>query len=397
MIFGQIDDLYLKKTVSFRDAIIIFTSNVGREIYDRSPDVTNFSRTPFPTILHALKTETDPEDNMPYFPEAFVSRLAAGKIILLNKLRPETLHNIAVREILKQKAHFSALYGVGCDLDTDRAAAFIMYSQGGEADIRCILKAAHEFFERHYMRIVQLIREEDSHTFFRRLVFDISFDGAAEEARKLLLHTERRRILVMGKELYAAFGTCDKDRFEIVHAEDPDVRPIAKTYPAAVIAGGEKGARELFLAAAEQETLPVCVVLRRGASEKFYYVDQLTHETENGAPMSERCLSESLERFYGGRARAHSEKAAEKTAYHEAGHAVCACLPGREPSYVTITSRDGYAGYFSSYEEDVTEYTRSELHDRICIAMAGRAVKELLKENSLDGKHILALVNGGIS
>ena len=96
---GEVQDLFLKKSVSFRDVIVIVTTNVGKAIYDKDFVTYNLSKTPQSVIIKELRSEIDPQFNVPYFTDALVSRFTQGKIVFFNKLRPETLHLIAKEEM----------------------------------------------------------------------------------------------------------------------------------------------------------------------------------------------------------------------------------------------------------------------------------------------------------
>jgi hypothetical protein len=78
---GTLEDKYHERNVGFRDTMSIFTTNVGRKLYDR-PNSSGihaanaaFHRR---TILDALENETDPRTRQPFFPAAICSRMAAG-------------------------------------------------------------------------------------------------------------------------------------------------------------------------------------------------------------------------------------------------------------------------------------------------------------------------------
>ena len=87
------------------------------------------------------------------------------------------------------------------------------------------------------------------------------------------------------------------------------------------------------------------------------------------------------------------------TAYHEAGHAVLACLckycdPVHE---VTIIPRGNAAGYtMTRPDSDDSHVTLNELNDRICMALGGRVAEELVLHDIATGasgdiQHVSAL------
>jgi cell division protease FtsH len=83
-----------------------------------------------------------------------------------------------------------------------------------------------------------------------------------------------------------------------------------------------------------------------------------------------------------------SDDEKQKTAYHEAGHAICNlyCTEADPLHKVTIIPRGRALGVtFSLPGEDKHSYTRDFIIDRICIMMGGRAAEELVFRLSTTG------------
>ncbi len=95
-------------------------------------------------------------------------------------------------------------------------------------------------------------------------------------------------------------------------------------------------------------------------------------------------MEEAIERVIAGpqrRSRILSAKEREIAAYHEAGHALLAkVLPDADPPHkITILPRGMALGYvISAPPEDKYNYTRTELLDRITVALGGRVAEELV-------------------
>ena len=102
-------------------------------------------------------------------------------------------------------------------------------------------------------------------------------------------------------------------------------------------------------------------------------------DAESGAfCLTDQILNEAFECFDAGLSKRLTEQEVEKTAYHEAGHAVISALLGRMPAYVTIVSRDNSAGYVMLGESEHAAFrSRRECEDDICIALAGRVSEHL--------------------
>ncbi len=103
-----------------------------------------------------------------------------------------------------------------------------------------------------------------------------------------------------------------------------------------------------------------------------------TVDLDGDGKLTDGILDEAFESFNSGKAKAASPDKLKKTAYHEAGHAVAAAVLGFTPEYATVSARADYGGYVYLGDEDRTEYTKSELLNRICISLAGRAGEVML-------------------
>ncbi|MCH8809222.1 MAG: AAA family ATPase [Proteobacteria bacterium] len=95
---GRLQDKYTEEDIAFRDTIVIFTTNVGKMLYDNENNAgvhqanAAFHRN---TILDALRSERDPRTGEPHFPAAICSRMATGYPILFNHLRVPELARVA--------------------------------------------------------------------------------------------------------------------------------------------------------------------------------------------------------------------------------------------------------------------------------------------------------------
>lgn len=74
---GRLQDKHTEEEVEFRDTIVIFTTNVGRQLYDNENAAgvyqanAAFHRA---SVLDALRSERDPRTQSPFFPAAIWSR-----------------------------------------------------------------------------------------------------------------------------------------------------------------------------------------------------------------------------------------------------------------------------------------------------------------------------------
>jgi len=85
---ARLTDKYTTDTVSFKDAILIFTTNAGKEVYEKSYS-TSLSELPDSVILDGLREDES-------FPNELVSRFAAANLVLFNNVDVATLSKLAM-------------------------------------------------------------------------------------------------------------------------------------------------------------------------------------------------------------------------------------------------------------------------------------------------------------
>ena len=106
--------------------------------------------------------------------------------------------------------------------------------------------------------------------------------------------------------------------------------------------------------------------------------------SESGA-VGDEAFEEAFETFQSGEKKEWSRETLERTARHEAGHALLCCLSGEIPSYLTIVARADHGGYMQHGDrEDKPLYTKEELLGRIRTSLGGRAA-ELVYYGTEDG------------
>ena len=91
--------------------------------------------------------------------------------------------------------------------------------------------------------------------------------------------------------------------------------------------------------------------------------------------VTDEIMEDAFETFRGGDRKQWDKKTLERTARHEAGHAMVSFLSGVAPAYVTVVSRGNFGGYMLRNDEGKYRYTAKEMEDMIRISMAGRAAE----------------------
>ncbi len=150
---ARLMDHQLKKEVSFKNNIIIMTTNAGKALYEDAT-VSDLSGTPKNVILEALRTDTNPQTGDPYFPQCITTRMASGHVILFNHLEPFALMEIIRDELNLQIGLFEKTSGIKVEYDPKLLAALVLYNGGGVADARTLRGVARNIIVSELQEIV---------------------------------------------------------------------------------------------------------------------------------------------------------------------------------------------------------------------------------------------------
>jgi len=141
------------REVSFRDNIIIMTTNAGKALYDDTT-VCDLSATPRSVILDALRKDINTQTQQPFFPECITTRMANGRVILFNHLEPYALLQIVRDEIALQMELFEKSSGIKVNYDPVALSALVLYNGGGVSDARTLRGLARSIVVRELQEIV---------------------------------------------------------------------------------------------------------------------------------------------------------------------------------------------------------------------------------------------------
>ena len=146
-------DHKIKREVSFKDNIIIMTTNAGQSLYEDAT-VCDLSGVPRSVILDALRKDVNEQTRQPYFPECITTRMANGRVILFNHLEPYALLQIIQDEIALQMSLFEKSSGIKVHYDPVSLAALVLYNGGGTADARTLRGLAKNIVVRELQEVV---------------------------------------------------------------------------------------------------------------------------------------------------------------------------------------------------------------------------------------------------
>ena len=203
---GRLEDKFTEKTALFRDAIIIFTTNAGKALYEDSNATGVYSANRSfhkKTILDALENELDPRTGNPIFPQAICSRMATGYPLMFNRLGVNELEKVARAELdrvadLLQKQYLKKVeYG-------PVVALCMVLREGAMADARTVRAQSESWIKTEMFNLAKLFRPERLQEVMEKtekIVFDLdSTDDLPEDVKQIMEAGEPPRILLVSDD-----------------------------------------------------------------------------------------------------------------------------------------------------------------------------------------------------
>lgn len=200
---GRIRDNFSDKEVSFTDAILIFTTNAGKQLYENS-DSSDFSGVTRKVILKALQNDVNPETGISYFPAAICSRFASGNVVMFNYITAHNLREIAKREVLRHSSNFENEVGIKVKIDEPVYTA-LLFAEGGAADARTIRSRAESFFDDELFELFRLLDSDSVNTGIENLDsihIGVDLPKDNKELYELFEHKDSFEVLVFAAKKY---------------------------------------------------------------------------------------------------------------------------------------------------------------------------------------------------
>ncbi len=195
---GILHDDFTDKTVSFRDSVIIFTTNAGRQLYE-GDHKANAAGIPRQTILNALETDTHPQTGKPYFPAAICSRLATGYPMMYNHLSAHNLEKISAGEFNRFCKLFEKQYGINVDANK-LLSTVLLFAEGGQVDARTLRAQTELFFKNELFKLCQLWGDNIGAALekLKTIHFEVNTQNLPENVAPLFHNPEQPEILLFG-------------------------------------------------------------------------------------------------------------------------------------------------------------------------------------------------------
>ena len=182
---GKAEDTHSGETIDFTKTIVVFTSNLGSELYNNQNFIDLMKENPHEanaTILEAIGREEKLVHGrmVKALSPEMLSRLSQGQIVLFNKLPYEALMNIAKSKVLEAQEGFEKEFGLSVEYrDFTKLISALILSLAPLIDVRKMkAKLPLSLFD----LITDFIRNND--TMIQKIVFSI------DDASKQLIHDE---------------------------------------------------------------------------------------------------------------------------------------------------------------------------------------------------------------
>lgn len=218
---GRLRDNYTDNEVSFKDTILIFTTNAGKQLYEDS-DSGDFSSIPRKVIIKALQKDINPVTEAPYFPGAICSRFASGNVVMFNHIGADNLRVIAKREIKRHAARLESEMGIKMNID-ERVYTALLFSEGANADARTIRGRAEAFFNDELYELLRLVASDKVGADIPALSnISISLDLAQSkpEIVSLFEQTDLHKVLVFMSDDKASELKAKLPNFHVISADN---------------------------------------------------------------------------------------------------------------------------------------------------------------------------------
>lgn len=215
---GKLHNAYRDDDTSFKDATIIFTSNVGKELYaDRSVNLTTL---PEKVLVDAIQKEKNSYGE-PALPPEICSRIASGNTVMFNHLSVRHLAEMVKDNFDKIVAGMEKEYGVTITYAKELPLLFI-YNRGGEIDARVAVGQSGRFFKNEiYELLRQLENKSVDGNKIREIQVDIDWKGTHPELKRLFKSEEKSEVLVFSGN-QNMFSDFSDSRYEIHRASTLD-------------------------------------------------------------------------------------------------------------------------------------------------------------------------------
>ncbi|MCI8558910.1 MAG: AAA family ATPase [Lachnospiraceae bacterium] len=198
---GKCEDKHWNKSIDFRDTIVIFTTNAGKQLYQDAEN-ENLTLLPDSAIIDAIKKDANPQSDVPYFPPEIISRMSSHTIIMFNHLRADGILKIIKTNLEKQIQLSKKEYGYDIENKDDMFAATALYSMGGSMDARNATVLAGKVLDNALFLLLSRANEKPGFnwkTGLKKITLEHDFSEAADEIQQFYLGEKNCMIAIFGQ------------------------------------------------------------------------------------------------------------------------------------------------------------------------------------------------------
>ncbi len=212
---GSIYNVNRRSDVSFKDTTIIFTSNVGKELYaDRS---INLSTLPEKVLIDAIQNEKNSDGELVLPPE-MCSRIASGNTILFNHLSVQHLAEMVRDSFDRIVLGMEEKYGVRISYSKELPLLFL-YNRGGEIDARVAVGQSEGFLKNEIYELMRQLENRKMDNEIRKITIDIEWKGMDADLRRLFKNDDKAEALIFSDNNEIA-EVIDTKRYQIHRTSD---------------------------------------------------------------------------------------------------------------------------------------------------------------------------------
>lgn len=225
---GTLEDKHLNRAVSFRETMLIFTTNVGRKLYD-NPDRSGVHRINAAfhrgTIIDSLFSEINPATQESYLPEAICSRFATGYPVLFNHLGVNDLTKVAAAEADRTASLLSKQMGKQITLDPLLPLLLVM--KEGNSDARNLKAQTAIFIKNEIFKVTRLFGDDRLEAAVSRInsiqfELDAVYAFTDPQLTSLLAPPQRPRVLLISSNSLADLLRRNVNDVDWCHAENAE-------------------------------------------------------------------------------------------------------------------------------------------------------------------------------
>lgn len=219
---GVCRDRFHEKNVSFKDTVIFFTSNAGRQLYDGAQN-KNLTLLPEEVVIDALGKDINPRTKQPCFPPEILSRMSSYTVLMLNHLKADTILKLVEKDIGSRLKKIKKEYGYELDQGKEYLARTVLYSMGGRADARNASKMSGKLINKELYEFLKLAEEKqglDESGMVRKIGWKCDLKGAAEEIEDFYFGERDCVILVFGTVKYESAGRIKNNHVRVENTLD---------------------------------------------------------------------------------------------------------------------------------------------------------------------------------